>query len=84
MAEGNREVGLPVANLAFGGGKTNRQISDKAPSQYFPPFNEKSGAPFEMPCIPTAQSLLGVEKYKEFLRERRAVIAKRLNDFLAE
>lgn len=74
-----------IANLCFVGGKTNRQISDKQPSQYFPPLIEKSGgAPFEMQCIPTAQSLLGVETYKEFLRERRAVIAKRLNDFLAE
>lgn len=74
-----------IANLCFIGGKTNRQISDKQPSQYFPPLIEKSGsAPFEMQCIPTAQSLLGVDNYKEFLRERQALIAKRLNDFLAE
>ena len=74
-----------IANLCFIGGKTNRQISDKQPSQYFPPLIEKSGrAPFEMQCIPTAQALLGVDSYKEFVRERRALIAKRLNNFLAE
>lgn len=74
-----------IANLCFIGGKTNRQISDKQPSQYFLPLIEKSGgAAFEMQCIPIAQSLLGVDNYKEFLRERRALIAKRLNDFLAE
>ena len=51
----------------------------------FPPLIEKSGrAPFEMQCIPTAQALLGVDSYKEFVRERRALIAKRLNNFLAE
>jgi len=72
-----------IANLCFIGGKTNRQISDKQPSQYFLPLIDKSGhAPFEMQCIPTAQSLLGVEHYKGFLRERRALIAKRLNNFL--
>ncbi len=32
-----------IANLAFIGGKTNRQISDKAPSQYFPALIEKAG-----------------------------------------
>jgi hypothetical protein len=72
-----------IANLCFIGGKTNRQISDKQPSQYFLPLIEKSGyTPFELQCIPTGQSLLGVDSYKEFLRERRALIAKRLNDFL--
>src|SRR5206468_3305070 len=32
-----------IANLCFIGGKTNRQISDKPPQQYFPPMIEKSG-----------------------------------------
>jgi hypothetical protein len=32
-----------IANLAFIGGKTNRAISDKAPSKYFPGFLEKGG-----------------------------------------
>ena len=72
-----------IANLCFIGGKTNRQISDKQPSQYFPAMIEKSGmAAFEKQCIPTAQALLGVDGYKEFLRTRRSLIAKRLNDFL--
>jgi hypothetical protein len=43
-----------IANLAFIGGKTNRQISDKPPSQYFAPLIEKSGRDvFEAQCIPT-------------------------------
>ena len=32
-----------IANLAFISGKTNRQISDKPPSQYFPQLVKKSG-----------------------------------------
>jgi hypothetical protein len=74
-----------IANLCFISGKTNRQISDKEPSQYLPPMIEKAGnSAFEKQCIPTAQTLLGVESYKAFLQKRREQIVKRLNDFLSE
>ncbi len=74
-----------IANLCFISGKTNRQIIDKEPSQYLPPLIEKAGnAAFKKQCIPTAQKLLGVESYKEFLRSRRELIVKRLNAFLSE
>lgn len=37
-----------IANLAFIGGKTNRQISDKPPGQYFPQLIAKTGTePFD-------------------------------------
>lgn len=72
-----------IANLAFIGGKTNRQISDKPPAQYFPPLIEKSGlAPFETQCIPTEPTLLLAERYKDFLAERRKAVTSRVNEFL--
>jgi hypothetical protein len=72
-----------IANLAFIGGKTNRQINDKPPMVYFPPLIEKSGlAAFDTQCIPTDARLLVVEGYKEFLTERRKAVARRLNEFL--
>lgn len=72
-----------IANLAFIGGRTNRQISDKAPSMYFAPLIEKSGtAAFEAQCIPTDPALLEVNSYREFLVARRAAIARSLNEFL--
>ncbi len=72
-----------IANLCFIAGKTNRQISDKPPGQYFPPMIAKSGlAAFEAQCIPTDTGLLGVEGYKPFLQQRRALVAQRLNQFL--
>jgi hypothetical protein len=72
-----------IANLCFIAGKTNRQISDKPPSQYFPPMIEKSGpAAFEAQCIPTDPALLSVAGYKAFLQQRRALVARRLNEFL--
>lgn len=72
-----------IANLCFISGKTNRQISDRAPEKYFPELIAKSGlAAFHAQCIPTDASLLGIESYKDFLRERRRLIAGRLNEFL--
>jgi hypothetical protein len=72
-----------ISNLCFIGGKTNRQISDKSPSQYFPPIIEKSGVgAFEAQCIPTDPALLSVEDYKAFLNQRRVLVAQRLNQFL--
>lgn len=72
-----------IANLAFIGGKTNRAISDKSPSTYFPPLIEKSGkVAFDDQCIPVELELLDIARYKEFLAERRKRIAARLNEFL--
>ena len=72
-----------IANLAFISGKTNRQISDKAPIQYLAGYMEKDGQPsFDAQCIPTVPELLAVDAYKDFLKERRRLIAARLNSFL--
>jgi hypothetical protein len=72
-----------IANLAFIGGRTNRQISDKTPAQYFPPLIEKSGAiVFDAQCIPTTSALLSVDAYKNFLIKRREEVSRRLNEFL--
>ncbi|MBX3648630.1 MAG: DUF262 domain-containing protein [Rhodocyclaceae bacterium] len=72
-----------IANLAFIGGKTNRQISDKTPKQYFPALIEKVGSKsFDAQCIPTDGALLDVAAYKEFLAVRRMSISMRLNEFL--
>lgn len=72
-----------IANLAFIGGKTNRAISDKPPEDYFPTLLEKAGAAtFATQSIPTKPELLSVERYKDFLFERRKAISDRLNNFL--
>ena len=79
-----REVN-DIANLCFIAGKTNRQIRDKEPKDYFPEIIDKNGlTPFEAQCIPTEERLLNRENYKEFLLERRKRIATRLNEFLKE
>jgi hypothetical protein len=72
-----------IANLAFIGGKTNRAISDKLPSKYLPSYIEEHGrGPFVAQAIPTKDSLLELSAYKQFLTQRRKLIAARLNEFL--
>jgi hypothetical protein len=72
-----------IANLAFIGGKTNRQISDKAPNQYFPALIEKVGTgALESQCIPTDGAILETNAYKTFLAARRLIVSQRLNRFL--
>jgi len=63
--------------------KTDRKISDKQPKDYLPALIEKSNREnFVAQCIPTNTELLGLDVYKEFLANRRKLIAERLNEFL--
>lgn len=72
-----------IANLCFISGKTNRQISDKTPAEYFPALLAKAGVVvFDAQQIPTDKGLLRVENYKAFLVRRRELVAQRLNAFL--
>lgn len=72
-----------IANLAFIAGKTNRAISDKPPASYFPGIIEKAGdAAFKLQCIPMNDALWQLDRYKDFLAERRKQISERLNEFL--
>ena len=74
-----------IANLAFIGGKTNRKISSKAPSDYLPKVLEEQGpGTLKAQCIPTDLSLLTLERYPEFLVERRKLVSERLNRFLKD
>lgn len=72
-----------IANLTFISGKTNRQISDKAPSDYVGAYIEHSGTDaFDSQCVPVEQELLRISDYPGFLKERRKRIAERLNAYL--
>lgn len=72
-----------IANLCFISGKTNRQISDNPPSQYFAKVLKSGGASvFHAQCIPTDPALLETAAYRDFLLARRVLMAARVNAFL--
>ena len=63
----------------------NRKISDKSPATYLPKIVNDSGqAPFISQCIPLNKELWEIDSYESFLKERRLLIANRLNEFLDE
>ncbi len=72
-----------ISNLAFIGGSTNLKISAKAPSIYLTKLAERADHPLEAQQVPLETSLYSPEKYLDFLTERRELISKRLNEFLA-
>ncbi|WP_066704291.1 GmrSD restriction endonuclease domain-containing protein [Sphingobium amiense] len=72
-----------VANLTFIGGRTNRKISDKAPSIYLADFLTKQGPGLlALQGIPSEPELLEVGSYRAFLEARRVLLAKAVNEFL--
>lgn len=71
-----------IANLSFISGKTNRQISDKAPAVYFSKYRDGGGEGLRKQCIPVEPELLEIDEYSNFLHERRRLISIRLNEFL--
>jgi len=70
-----------IANLCFISGRMNRKISDKSPETYLPDIIAKAGTtPFDAQCIPLNEELRSVDRYDDFLKERRKLIG--LNEFL--
>lgn len=72
-----------VANLTFIGGRTNRKISDKAPSIYLADFLAKQGPDLlSLQGIPAEPDLFETESYRVFLEARRVLLAQLINEFL--
>ncbi len=72
-----------ISNLLFLSGRTNRKISDKEPALYLPEILEKQGEDaFTKQAIPTDEALWQISAYDDFIKERRNLIAKCLNQFL--
>jgi len=72
-----------IANLAFIGGKTNRNISNKEPKKYLVDVIEKRGDEvLEHHNLPAKQELWELDNYPEFLNYRRAQIVKTINAYV--
>ncbi len=72
-----------LANLTFIGGKTNRNISNKMPSEYLNDLFEKKGdLIFTDNYIPNNKTLWDIQNYTTFLDHRRSLITAEINSFL--
>lgn len=72
-----------IANLAFIGGKTNRQITNKEPKFYFEDIIQKRGQDALISqLIPMEKACWEISEYKRFLEFRRKQIAEAIQTFM--
>jgi hypothetical protein len=71
-----------LANLTFIGGKSNRNISNKMPSEYLNDLFEKKGEViFTDNYIPNNKKLCDILNYNSFLDHRQSLITAEFNSF---
>lgn len=72
-----------IANMAFITGQTNRRISNKEATKYLADVVVKQGAAaLESQCVPTDPALWQIDRYRDFLVQRREALAARMNAFI--
>lgn len=73
-----------IANMAFIGGKTNRQITNKEPIQYLEKevIAKRGEEALTSQLIPLDKKLWEITNYREFLSFRRKAIAEAINEFM--
>jgi hypothetical protein len=73
-----------LANLTFIGGKTNRNISNKLPSEYLLDILTKRGSIiYNHNYIPSDKGLWELNRFEEFLNARRKIIVDEINNFIS-
>ncbi|CAN5532249.1 DUF262 domain-containing protein [soil metagenome] len=71
-----------LANFTFLTQETNFAISDKPPLEYLPQFRAKHPGSVKSHWVPIDPELWKVENYREFLAQRRVLLADAANEFL--
>jgi hypothetical protein len=68
-----------IANRAFLTADSNWTLSDDRPENYLQEVREKYPGAMEKQFVPSASGLWTMEKYEDFLRQRRKLIAEAFN-----
>jgi hypothetical protein len=71
-----------IANLAFLAARPNRQISSRPPGQYLAEIAEKHPERLTAQCVPMDRTLWRLDRFQEFLAERRRLLAEAVNDLV--
>jgi len=72
-----------IANRAFLTAASNGPLSDTEPSVYLPTIEEKCPGALVKQFIPIDPALWHVDRYEDFLAARRALLARKLNEYLS-
>jgi hypothetical protein len=72
-----------IANMAFITGRTNQRLSKKPPEEYFAKIIQERGQQALIDQqIPMDRELWKVSHYRDFLEERRRLLAESINSFI--
>jgi len=71
-----------IANLAFLTRDANLKISDAHPAKYLPKVLQAYPKALAQQAVPEKSALWELERYEDFLAERRAQLANAINDFM--
>ena len=72
-----------IANMAFITGRTNQRLSKTAPEIYFERIIESRGEQaLSAQQIPLDRALWSLDRYRDFLIERRRLLANSINSFI--
>jgi hypothetical protein len=80
---GKAEVNA-LANFCFQTKETNLEISDRLPEEYFPVFEARHPGALASQWIPDDPSLWRMERYRDFLEARKALLAAETNRRMEE
>jgi len=71
-----------IANLAFLMARPNKQISKREPVEYLAEIADKHPDRLTAQCIPMSRELWRLDRFQDFLAERRRLLAKAVTDLL--
>jgi hypothetical protein len=80
----HRQVVNEIANLAFLTKQANIKISNAEPLGYLREVKEKYPGALEAQFVPIDESLWTIDRFDDFLAERRRLIATAINQFMEE
>ena len=78
----HRQLVNEIANRAFLTAESNVELSDAEPSEYLAIIESRFPGSLARQFVPMTPELWKVERYRDFLEARRALIAKKLNEFM--
>ena len=79
----HKQIMNEIANRAFLTADTNvKAISNRIPKEYFPEIERRFPGALEKQLIPMDKNLWEIDRYEDFLKKRRELIAEKINDFM--
>lgn len=80
----HKKIVNEIANRAFLTGDSNISLSNTEPAKYLPAIEEKYPGALAKQFVPTNPDLWQLNRYEDFLAERRRLIATAINERMAE